>query len=254
MRDASGAVARWFGTNTDIDDRKRVQDELQERAAYERQLIGIVSHDLRNPINAIGIAAALLAKGDHLDQRQTKAVSRIMSSSERARRMLRDFLDFTQARTMGRIPVAPGPADIGQIARQVFDELRVLYPDRVATIEHEGDARGTWDADRIAQVIGNLLSNAYQHSSPAAAIQLRTRGTPGDVTIEVRNEGSALAPADIARFFQPFERGADSTPSAERSVGLGLFISKQIVEAHQGSISVHSRAGEGTIFRVRLPR
>jgi PAS domain S-box-containing protein len=254
MRDANGEVARWFGTNTDIDDRKRVQDELQERAAYERQLIGIVSHDLRNPINAIGIAAVLLSKADHLNERQAKAVSRIVSSSDRARRMLRDFLDFTEARTLGRIPVAPGPANIGQIARQVFDELRVLYPDRAATIEHEGDAQGTWDADRIAQVIGNLLSNAYQHSRPSAAIQLRTRGTPGDVTIEVQNEGGEIPPGEIARFFQPFERGGDATPSAERSVGLGLFISKQIVEAHHGTISVQSSASEGTVFRVCLPR
>jgi signal transduction histidine kinase len=231
-----------------------VQDELQERAAYEQQLIGIVSHDLRNPINAIGIAAALLAKGDHLDERQAKAVSRIVSSSNRARRMLPDFLDFTQARTLGRIPVAPGPADIRQIARQVFDEVRVMYPDRVATLDHEGEAQGTWDADRIAQVIANLLSNAYQHSQPSAAIQLRTRGTPRDVIIEVQNEGGAIPPAEIARFFQPFERGSRATPSADRSVGLGLFISKQIVEAHEGTISVQSSAGEGTTFRVRLPR
>jgi PAS domain S-box-containing protein len=252
MRGAKGAVARWFGTNTDIDDRKRAQDELQMHAAYERQLIGIVSHDLRNPITAIAVAAALLGKQDQLNPSQTRAVSRIVSSSDRARRMLRDFLDFTQARTLGRIPVVPGPANLEQIARQTFEELRVLHPGRLATIENDGDTGGTWDADRIAQVIGNLLSNAYQHSPESAAIQLRTRGTPSDVVIEVFNEGAPIPAADAARLFEPFERG-EGAPSADRSVGLGLFISSQIVEAHGGTISVESK-GDGTVFRVRLPR
>ena len=253
MRDARGVVSRWFGTNTDIDDRKRAQDQLQARAAYERQLIGIVSHDLRNPINAIVVAAALLSKDDHLNPRQAKAVSRIVSSSDRVRRMLRDFLDFTQARTLGRLPVSPVPTNIAHIARQVFEELRVLHPDRPATIENEGDTEGRWDADRIAQVIGNLLSNAYQHSPSSAAIQLRTWGTPDDVVIEVYNEGTPIPPADIARLFQPFERG-ETVVSADRSVGLGLFISHQIVEAHGGTISVDSTSGGGTVFRVCLPR
>jgi PAS domain S-box-containing protein len=253
MRDASGTISRWFGTNTDVDDRKRGQDELQQRAAYERQLIGIVSHDLRNPISAIIIAATLLSKENQLTERQAQAVSRIVSSSDRAGRMLRDFLDFTQARTSGRLPISPGPTNIGQIARHVFDEVRVLHPQRLATIETEGDTQGIWDADRMAQVIGNLLSNAYQHSPPSAAVRLRTRGEPRDVVIEVHNQGTAITQADIGRFFQPFERG-DSATSAERSVGLGLFIAKQIVEAHRGTISVESRTGDGTVFRVRLPR
>jgi signal transduction histidine kinase len=102
-------------------------------------------------------------------------------------------------------------------------------------------------------VIGNLLSNAFQHSSPSAAVHLRTRGDADAVVIEVRNEGTVIPPEQIARLFQPFERGEKAT-SAERSVGLGLFISRQIVEAHEGAIGVESSASEGTVFRVRLPR
>ena len=252
--DSAGTVSQWFGTNTDIDDRKRAQDELLERAAYEQQLIGIVSHDLRNPINAIGIAAALLAKHDQFDEFQAKAVARIVSSTDRARRLLKDFLDFAQARSTGRLPVAPAPANIRQIARLVFDELRVLYPARIATIDHQGEEEGMWDADRLAQVIGNLLSNAFQHSSAADAVHVRTTGGANDVVIEVQNQGVPIPPADIARFFQPFRRGTGSSSSADRGVGLGLFISKEIVAAHGGTISVRSTAGEGTVFTVRLPR
>ena len=252
--DPAGAVTRWFGTNTDIDDHKRAQDELVERSAYEQQLIGIVSHDLRNPINAIGIAAALLAKHDHFDEFQAKAVARIVSSTDRARRLLKDFLDFAATRSTGRLPVAPAPANIRQIARLVFDELRVLYPARTASIDHQGEEEGTWDGDRLAQVIGNLLSNAFQHSSTSDAVHLRTRGDADAVVIEVQNEGIPIPPADIARFFQPFKRGSGSSSSADRGVGLGLFISKEIVAAHQGTISVRSTAAEGTVFTVRLPR
>jgi PAS domain S-box-containing protein len=253
MHTAKGAVSSWFGTNTDIDDRKRAQDELQERSAYERQLIGIVSHDLRNPINAIGMAAALLAKQD-LDERQARAVARIASSSDRARRMLSDFLDFTQARSAGGIPVTPRPANIRQIARHVFDELRVLHRDRAATIEHEGEEEGTWDGDRIAQVMGNLLNNAFQHGSATAPIQVRTRGDRDHVAIEVQNQGPPIPPAAVGRLFQPFERGTGSMPGAERGVGLGLFISKQIVDAHHGTIGVRSTEEDGTVFTVHLPR
>ena len=251
--DATGTMSQWFGTNTDIDDRKRAQDEIVERSAYEQQLIGIVSHDLRNPINAISIAAALLAKHDQFDEFQAKAVSRIVSSSDRARRLLRDFLDFAQARSTGRLPVLPGPANLRQIARQVFDELRTLHPMRTATIDHEGIEEGTWDADRLAQVIGNLLSNAYQHSAPGDAVRVRTRGEDNEAVIEVQNEGVPIPAADIPRLFLPFKRGTGTT-TEEHGVGLGLFISKEIVAAHRGTIRVRSTAEEGTVFTVRLPR
>jgi PAS domain S-box-containing protein len=254
IHDAAGEVSRWFGTNTDIDDRKRAQDTMQERAAFEQQLIGIVSHDLRNPINAIGIAAALLSQRGKLDAVQAKAVARIVSSSERARRMIRDFLDFTQARTLGRIPIAPKPANIRDIARQVFEEVHVSHLDRLATIEHVGEEQGAWDADRIAQVIGNLLSNAFQHSNEQGGVVLRTRGTHDEVLIEVQNAGKPIPAEDLARLFLPFERGNGVAPSSERSIGLGLYISKEIVAAHNGTIIVRSTADEGTVFTVRLPR
>ena len=252
--DANGSLTGWFGTNTDIDDRKRAQDEIVQRSAYEQQLIGIVSHDLRNPINAIVMAAALLSKQAPVDELQAKAVSRIASSAERARRLLRDFLDFAQARSLGRIPVVPAPANIKHIARQVFDEVRGLHPSRRAAIEHQGAEEGTWDGDRVAQVIGNLVSNAFQHSRADASVRLRTLGTDDEVVIEVQNEGTPIPPEDIARLFQPFEQGAGSQQSPERSVGLGLFITRQIVAAHNGTVTVQSTLEGGTVFTVRLPR
>ena len=248
-----GRIQKWFGTNTDMDDLTRARDELRQRAEFDQQLIAIVSHDLRNPLNAIGMATALLLKRGELDEQNVKMIRRIMASSDRAVRLIRDFLDFTQARVAGRVPVTPGPANIRDIARQAFDEVHLSHQGRTATFEHQGSETGNWDADRLAQLIGNLLGNAFQHSPESSVVRLSTRGYADHVEIEVSNEGNPIPPSDLARLFEPFERGADARPSG-RSVGLGLYISKQIVAAHEGTIDVRSTAEAGTVFTVRLPR
>jgi PAS domain S-box-containing protein len=241
------------GTHTHMDELTRARHELHRRAEFDQQLIGIVSHDLRNPLNAIGIATSLLLRRGHLDEQSVRVVKRIMSSTDRATRLIRDFLDFTQARVMGRLPVSPRPANICEIARQVFDEVVLTQPSRRGTIAHEGAESGTWDPDRLAQAVGNLLSNAFQHSPPSSVVSLRTRGDKDTVTIEVHNEGPPIPPDDLSRLFEPFERGTDASASG-RSIGLGLYISRQIVEAHGGTVDVRSREGEGTTFIVWLPR
>jgi signal transduction histidine kinase len=129
-----------------------------------------------------------------------------------------------------------------------------MYPDRDATVEHTGEEWGEWDVDRIAQVVGNLVSNAFQHGSSGGVVRLETRGDTHDVFISVRNDGTPIPPADLGRLFQPFQRGTHSNPHSGRSVGLGLFISSQIVSAHGGAIDVQSTREDGTVFTVRLPR
>jgi PAS domain S-box-containing protein len=254
MRDANGHPTRWFGTNTDLDDLKRVQDELERRAQFDQQLIGIVSHDLRNPLNAIQMATSLLLKHGNLDDQQGKIVARIISSSERATRLIGDFLDFTQARAAGRLPIRPRPANIKDIAQQVFDEVRLMHADQPAAITHDGDECGVWDPDRIAQLLGNLIANAFQHTSGDGGVRLRTHGTEEEVTIEVQNDGVPIDPGKMARLFEPFERGVQGATKTGSSVGLGLFIARQIVAAHKGEITVQSTADTGTVFTVRLPR
>ena len=253
LRAADGRIEKWFGTNTDMDELTRARHELGRRAEFDQQLIGIVSHDLRNPLNAIGVATALLVKRGQLDDQQIRIATRITSSAERAVRLIRDFLDFTQARVAGRIPVAPIPANLHDIARQVFDEVVLTQPDRKATYEHTGDANGVWDPDRIAQLIGNLLSNAFQHSPPASPVSFRTYGEAETVTIEVTNAGAPIPPRDLGRLFEPFERGSEAG-GLGRSIGLGLYISRQIVAAHGGTIDAQSTEAAGTRFTVRLPR
>jgi PAS domain S-box-containing protein len=253
LRGADGRIGKWFGTNTDMDELTRARDELRRRAEFDQQLIGIVSHDLRNPLNAIGVATALLLRRGQLDDQHVRIVTRIMSSSDRAVRLIRDFLDFTQARVTGRIPVSRQPANIRDIARQVFDEVLLTQAGRTGTIEHSGEETGSWDPDRIAQAVGNLLGNAFQHSPENSVVHLSTHGDERGVTIDVVNGGTPIPPETLARLFEPFERGSDAT-STGRSLGLGLYISRQIVDAHGGRIEVQSTAEAGTRFTVWLPR
>ena len=252
--DDDGTILQWFGTNTDMDELTRVRDELRQRVAFERQVIGIVSHDLRNPLDAIGVGSALMLKRGGLDEAQQKVMRRLAASATRAGRMVRDFLDFTQARVSGALPVSKVEANLAQIARQAFDEIRLVHPERRVRVEHTGERTARLDPDRIAQVVGNLAGNAFQHSGADGEVRLTTAGTADEMMIEVRNRGGVIPPEDLMRLFEPFERGAGAKTSSGRSLGLGLYIAKQIVAAHGGTIAVRSTEADGTIFTVRLPR
>jgi PAS domain S-box-containing protein len=255
FRDAEGRIAKWFGTNTDTHELKIARDELQKRAEFDQQLIGIVSHDLRDPLNAISMATALLQKRGPLDEQQGRVVARMVSASERAARLIRDFLDFTRVRTSGHIRVTPTEVDLASLAQHVLADLQLAWPGRLVRLDGHGDVTGRWDADRLAQLMGNLLGNAFQHGDPAGMVTLRTDADEAWATITVHNDGSPIPESDRAHLFEPFRRGQTASDAgATRSVGLGLYIARQIALAHGGSIDVASSQAAGTTFTVRLPR
>jgi PAS domain S-box-containing protein len=253
LRDAEGRITGGISVNEDITEQMQAQEEVRRRAEFEQQLIGIVSHDLRNPLGAITLGARALLQRDDLNERQTKNVVRIQSSAERAIRLIRDLLDFTQARLGGGIPVNRKPMDVHGLTRQVVDEVQLVHPERRIDVRAEGDGRGEWDPDRLAQVLSNLLSNALSYSPPDTPVTVSTRAEEGAVVLEVHNEGTPIPPEQLPRLFEPMERGAPQKDRVGRSIGLGLFIVKSIVEAHGGTTTVRSGA-EGTAFTVRLPR
>ena len=229
-------------------------EEQRKRSDFEQQLIGIVSHDLRNPLSAILLGATALARRENLDERSTKAVVRIQASAERAVRMVKDLLDFTQARLGGGIPVEPRPLDLHALTWQVMEEVRASFPERDIVVTAQGNGQGAWDADRMAQVVTNLASNALKYSPPDTPVSVRSRGDGDQVELEVHNEGAPIPPEALGRLFQPMQRASSQGDTAGRSVGLGLYIVDRIVQAHGGTIAVKSTEGEGTTFTVRLPR
>jgi signal transduction histidine kinase len=226
--------------------------EVQARE-FEQQLIGVVSHDLRNPLGAVLMSASLLEKYVTEPHGQ-KVLKRIVSSAQRATRLVRDLLDFTQARLGGGISVTPAPMDLHDVVKQVVDEERLGSPERKIEILHQGSANGSWDEDRIAQVLSNLLSNALRYSPADTVVSVRTRGEEDRVVLEVHNEGTPIPHAQLRELFEPMKRGGDPGENQSRSIGLGLYIVRNLLSAHRATVSVQSEANTGTTFTVMLPR
>jgi K+-sensing histidine kinase KdpD/CheY-like chemotaxis protein len=230
------------------------QEELRRRTEFEQQLIGIVSHDLRNPLGAIAMGAGLLQASPGLSERQLKAAHRIASSCERATRLIRDFLDFTQARLGDGIPLKRRPMNLHEVTRHVVDEVLQAHPERQVQVETSGDGQGEWDPDRIAQVLTNLVGNALAYSQPGTPVRVRTDSAPGAALLQVHNEGTPISAELLPCLFEPLTRGEPTTGQHSRSIGLGLYIVREIVRGHGGSVDVASTAQTGTTFTVRLPQ
>jgi signal transduction histidine kinase len=251
-----GGVHRGFVKITrDISGRKRIEEELRKRAEFEQQLIGIVSHDLRTPLSAITLGTTLLLRSDSLQDRHRTTLMRILSSAERAQRLIGNLLDFTQARVGGGFVLQYRPVDLHEFISWVVEEVRLVHPEQEIEFESSGDGQGEWDSDRLAQIITNLLNNAVLHGQEDEPVQVRVSGEPDTVSISVHNWGPAIPPEALPHLFEPMRRGTRAArPSGNKSVGLGLYIVQQIVVAHGGTIEVHSSAQQGTTFVVCLPR
>jgi signal transduction histidine kinase len=233
----------------DVTEQKR-SAELRER------LLGIVGHDLRNPLNAIVMTARMLQRVGDLSADQAKLSSRILSSGHRMDRIISDLLDVTKVRLGGGITMSRQPADAHALCTQMVEELRAANPGREIQLVTEGDGAGSWDAGRLEQVVSNLVTNALQYGPPGTAVTLVSSGVGGDWVLSVHNAGDPIAPDLMTHIFDPFRRGTDSAGSGtdRRNLGLGLFIVREVVLAHGGTIEVTSSAWEGTRFRVRLAR
>ncbi|WP_223739741.1 PAS domain-containing protein [Corallococcus sp. AS-1-12] len=255
VKDLQGRPVRMVGAMQDVTDRHEAEAEARRRAEFEQLLIGIVGHDLRNPISAITMAATSLARREDPDPRDQKAVARILSSAERAHRMLRDVLDFTQARLGGGIPMAPRDVDLLDLVRQVLDEVQQAHPERRLEVAGRGVTRLWCDPDRLAQVITNLVNNALAYGDAHCPVRVRLRGQAGGVTLAVKNQGRPIPQHQLPHLFEPLKRAElrDGQRNAH-GLGLGLFIVKHIVDAHGGRLRVRSTAQDGTTFLVQLPR
>ncbi|MCY1033829.1 ATP-binding protein [Corallococcus sp. BB11-1] len=255
LRDATTGEDMGIATvSRDITERHRREEDARQRAEFEQQLIGIVSHDLRNPLNAILLSAHALLQRDDLGERATKNTGRIISSAERANRLIRDLLDVTQARLGGGLPVHRRAMDFHEATRQALEEVQVAFPERQVVLEQQGDGHGTWDGERLGQVVQNLVTNALRYGDPDAPVRVTTRAEGDDLLLEVHNRGRPIPPEMLPKLFQAMRRGQHDEDRASRSVGLGLYIVEQVVRAHGGRVVATSSAEAGTTFSVHLPR
>jgi signal transduction histidine kinase len=229
--------------------------KLEETIRYNDLFAGVLAHDLRNPLAAIMTAAqvALMRQKGSQGDTITKPISRIIACGQRMMRMIDQLLDVTRVRAGGGIHVEPSNTNLGALCAQAIGEVELAFPHWTVQPEAVGELDGRWDPDRLLQIVSNLVSNAGQHGRPEGIVAVRLDGRdPDHVVLEVHNGGSI--PASIMpSLFDPF-RGTRSARDTSRGLGLGLFIVKEITEAHGGTVEVASSAGAGTTFVVRLPR
>ncbi|MET0340646.1 MAG: ATP-binding protein [Polyangiales bacterium] len=249
-----GAPPAVEGFATDITQQKATEAEVRRRVEFEQQLIGIVSHDLRNPLQSIALGASVLLRQEGLNAAGTRQARRILASAERAARMIRDLLDFTQARLGGGIPVTPRDTSLSVLIAQVVDEFETTHPER--RIEHHADGElvGAFDPDRVTQALTNLIGNAVAYSPSDTPVTLRSYVAGDDAVVEVHNLGDAIDDARLPTLFEPLRRGGHRFDLQTRSIGLGLFIVRGIARAHGGDVEVRSCEADGTTFVLRLPR
>jgi signal transduction histidine kinase len=228
--------------------------DLERAVQLSDMFVSILGHDLRTPLGAMTLAAEAIVRGSP-DARALRPAGRILTSAERMKRMIEQLLDLARVRQGHGIPLHLGRVHLGELCRQAVQELEDANPQASLVLQNTGNVSGTWDADRLAQVVSNLVGNAVQHGTKGRPITVDVDGTDeSTVRLRVHNFGS-VPPEALPTLFEPFKRMAAHTMSAagKTGLGLGLFIAREIARAHGGDVGVQS-SEERTTFEVTLPR
>jgi sigma-B regulation protein RsbU (phosphoserine phosphatase) len=233
-----------------LETERHAQHLLKDRTLFAEQMVGIVSHDLRNPLAAILMGLQLLARTE--GERRTRVLGHVRDSAERARRLVEEMLDFTQARVGKGLSMKHCEIDLHEVSAQAVNELMLAFPGRQITHIASGPGSCVADPDRLAQLIGNLVSNAAAYGRQGTPIIVRTESSGVDMTLSVENEGDPIPAELAATVFEPMVRGVPGGTSA-RSVGLGLYIVKEIARGHGGEMELLSSREEGTRVIFRFP-
>jgi signal transduction histidine kinase len=225
--------------------------ELEQRKRSEA-FLAVLGHDLRNPLSCITTAAHLLARRAESDKVLMPA-ARILRSADRMERMVDQLLDFTRVRLGKGLPIRRGRADLGEVCRVTIEELESSTGVDYVNIDADADTAGEWDAERLRQLASNLIENAITHGCVGSPVFVRVADQGASVGLEVSNAG-AVPPELLPVLFEPLRNTADYTETRSSGLGLGLYLSHQIVLAHGGTIAVTSSEATGTRFAVTLPR
>jgi signal transduction histidine kinase len=219
-------------------------------------LLGMLGHDMRNPLSAILITARYLAKLN-AGELVSRAAHRLINSGARIQALLSDLVDFNRTNLGVGIHIVPSEIDLESVFRDQLELLRAANPSRAMVVNVTGDVLGHWDANRIHQVLGNLVTNALKYGASDMPVSVGLMGNDTHIVFQVANHGPVIPAQFMSEMFEPRRRGPSRGEGIEirddGSLGLGLYITREIVLAHGGDIAVHSDEGE-TVFTVKLPR
>lgn len=214
--------------------------------------IGVLGHDIRNPLSTIAISMEVLARSSRLDAAVER---RILNSLDRIKGIIEQIVDFTRAQAGSPMPITCTEGDLAAHAQEIVEETRARHPGVALAVQHEGgDFHGCWDKGRIGQLFSNLLANAIQYGDRSRPVTMRLAAGESDIMVEVRNYGGVIPAAECSRIFDPLVRGSVGSRQERAGLGLGLYICREIARAHGGRIEARSDASEGTRFIVHLSR
>lgn len=226
----------------------------QNRSASEL-FIGVLGHDIRNPLGTIMMSAEYLVRSGQLSK---GAAAPIMNASVRIKAIIEQVVDFTRAQADGEMPILRVPGNLADQLAKIVEETQVRHPARAVRFECSGNFEGSWDEGRMGQLLSNLLGNALIYGARDSEVSVRMWDAGTEVGFSVHNHGQPIPRAEQERIFQPLERGLHQQLTGEHreasGLGLGLYICREIVVAHGGTLQVDSREEAGTTFRVSLPR
>jgi signal transduction histidine kinase len=231
---------------------KAAEASLRDEAGFRERFLAILAHDLRQPLNVFALGSDTLAAPETEQHVRDRVKSHFDRATGRMQRMIGELLDFSRSRPQGGgMPIVPTRVDLGDVVRDIVAEVKLAHPTRQLDVNLCASCAGRFDADRMAQVVSNLLENALTHSALGSRVALTLSCTPENVELSVENQGKPIAVHVQATLFDPFRRGSARTVS-NHGLGLGLYIVDQIVRAHGGSVSMVSD-DERTRFQVLLP-
>jgi hypothetical protein len=249
---AGASIVAWLGTYTDFDDLRRAYDKAEQAVHARDEFLSIASHELKTPLTTLQIELqALERKTDIQDEKAVKRVARAIRSAGRLSALVDALLDVSRI-TTGQLALQRERLDLAEVLAVLIDQLQGLSARAGCTLvlETAGPVHGTWDRLRLEQVVTNLVSNAFKYGAEGrVTVSLSVDG--GDAVIEVSDEGPGVPQDALERIFVRFERASPRTHYG--GLGLGLYVSREIVEAEGGTIAARNLEGRGARFTVRLP-
>jgi signal transduction histidine kinase len=226
----------------------------------QNMFLAILGHDLRNPLGTVVTGSSFLMQAVDIPPKYVLVATRMFNSAKRMSKLINDLIDFTRTHLGPGIPIQVKLGSLVAVCEEVVDEMRTYHPERLIELQVPAKLDAIFDESRLAQVLSNLIGNAIQYGSPDEPVSVRLAGDGDDVTVAINNRGRTIAPDSIRTIFDPMVRiaanasNADGDYTERTSLGIGLYISREIIHAHGGKVDVESSAADGTTFTMTMPR
>jgi len=220
--------------------------------------LAILGHDLRSPLSTMSMAGQYLVRPSAGSEQTRQIGARVARSAANMTLMINDLLEYARTQLGGGIPLTLSQVNLRDICQAARDDTQAAYPDCPFALETSGDLAGSFDGPRLQQLFSNLLNNAAQYRDDAHPVTLTVRGDADGVTVQVCNLGPVIPAQSLQAIFDPLVQlsvnAGEQQGAPSSSLGLGLFIAREITSAHGGTITAASNQESGTVFTVKLPR